>query len=254
MANRIREVLFLSIFFLCACVSEQKQQNDTVITLSRTEIAETVIAEIQNESSNNISYTSTPNPTNIPSVTPSPVPDTVILTGTGDSVIDFVNPFSISIVHITGNSIRNHFAVINYDANGEYLDLLVNTTDPYDGIRPMDFHHSEHTSRFEITSSGDWRIEVQPLTNARNLNLSGSIEGNGDDVIILSGPNPDLARISGNTESHHFSVTSYDSYGNYSDLLVNTTDPYDGTVILEKNVRILVINSDGFWRIEITSR
>ena len=66
---------------------------------------------------------------------------------------------------------------------------------------------------------------------------------------MLIGSKPDLAKITGNTESQHFAVISY---GKTSDLLVNTTDPYDGTVILSSDVILLEINAVGDWLIEIT--
>lgn len=77
---------------------------------------------------------------------------------------------------------------------------MVNTTDPYDGIVPLDFMADEHAARFEVKAHGDWTIEILPLSTARVLVVPGSIDGKGDDVILLTGSKPDTAIIKGNDE------------------------------------------------------
>lgn len=223
----------------------------------QTASVETVVAQVtQNSPTNTPKPSNTPKPTNTPQPTNTPLPPTstpspIILTGNGDSIVDFENPFNLAIVHITGNASSRHFAVKNYDGNGNYLDLLVNTTDPYDGIRPLDFGNNEHTTRFEVKAVGEWKIEILPLTSARVLNVPGSIEGKGDEVLILRGGKPDLAKIKGNASSRHFAIKAY---GNYADLLVNTTDPYEGTVIVRSDTVVIEIKAEGNWSIEITSK
>lgn len=223
----------------------------------QTAAAETVIAGVtENAPTDTPVPTDRPAPTDTPAPTETPLPPTttpepIIFTGTGDSIVDFVNPFQLAIVHITGNGQSHHFAVKNYNSNGETIDLLVNTTDPYDGIRPLDFRNDEHTARFEVNATGEWKIEVLPISSARVMAVPGIIEGQGDEVILLKGAKPDLAKIKGNSESRHFAVHAY---GNFSDLLVNTTDPYDGTVIVNEDVVVLEITATGIWSIELTAR
>lgn len=182
---------------------------------------------------------------------PTPAPKPIEFTGNGDSIVDFINPFDVAITHITGNASSHHFAVTNYGIDGNSIDLLVNTTDAYNGIRPLDFGRDEHTTRFEVKASDEWRIEILPITSARVLIVPGVIEGIGDDVIFLDGATPDIAKINGNTESRHFAVISY---GNHSDLLVNTTDPYEGTVIIKGNSTTIEIKANGSWSIEIIAK
>lgn len=198
------------------------------------------------------SKTPTPRPTNtrVPTATPTFTP--LVLTGTGDAIVDVELPENfIGLAHITGNAASRHFAVSNLDANNDQIDLLVNTTDPYDGIRPIDFRSDEHTVRFEVSASGEWTIEVIPLGLIRRVDVPGTVTGMGDDVIALIG-DPDTAIVVGNADGHHFAITGYG--GQQIDLLVNTTDPYNGTVLLDPDTLILEIKAEGEWTIEITAR
>jgi len=182
---------------------------------------------------------------------PEPEPEPIILSGSGDSIVDIDKPNLPMVVHVTGNVGSNHFAVKNYDSVGERIDLLVNTTEPYDGIIPLDFMTDEWTSRFEVTATGDWTIEVLPLSSIRVLSIPGKIEGNGDEVFVLTGGVPDLGIISGNSGSNHFAVKSYNGG---RDLLVNTTDPYEGTVMVDSGTILIEVIAVGSWTIEITSK
>jgi hypothetical protein len=197
--------------------------------------------------------TNTPEPTNTPTPTSTstPLPDPVVLTGSGDDIVDFENPFNIAIAHIVGNAGGRHFAIINYGADGSRYDLLVNTTDPYDGIKPIDFGSNEHTTRFEVKAAGSWTITVMPVTSAKVLDVPGKIEGSGDDVIFLIGGTPDVATVVGNQQGRHFAVVGY---GNRRNLLVNTTDPYEGKVVLGGDVRVLVVTGVGSWLLDVEAR
>lgn len=189
--------------------------------------------------------TVTPRPTN----TPEPSPTPIVFTGSGDAVVDITKANEPMLVHIVGNAGRRFFAVQSYDTTGNQLDLLVNTTDPYDGVRPLDFMANELTTRFQIQAVGKWTIEVLPLTAARVLEVPGTITGIGDDVVILRGGKPDTAKIKGNAGGRFFAVQGY---GARRSLLVNTTDPYDGTVILSNDTAIIEVRAIGEWSIEVT--
>lgn len=197
------------------------------------------------------SRTSTPRPTSTPTDTPTPTasPTPFVLSGSGDAVVDIEKSDEPALVHIVGNAASAHFAVINHGVDGERIGLLVNTTEPYDGILPLDFLDNEQTGRFEVTAAGAWTIEILPLTAMRQVEVPGEIEGTGDDVIGLAGGTPDTAVITGNAASSHFAVKGYGGSG--IDLLVNTTDPYEGTVILDSETFIMEITAVGPWTISI---
>ncbi len=83
------------------------------------------------------------------------------------------------------------------------------------------------------------------------LDIPGTIEGTGDDVNVLDGPLRDLAHIKGNEQKTNFVIWGH---GSSSDLLVNTIDSYEGTVVLAEDTILLEITAVGTWSIEVTAK
>lgn len=188
--------------------------------------------------------THTPKPT----ATDTPIPTPILLTGTGDSVVDAENPFGPALVRITGNAGSRFFGVTSYGADNEQIESLVLTTDPYSGTRPLDFRDGQHTVRFEVQAVGAWTIELLPLTSIRRMTVPGTVEGTGDDVIFLEGAAPDTATITGNADERFFAVTGW---GTRIDSLVLTTDAYDGKVIMRPDTSAIEVQAVGPWTIQV---
>ena len=176
--------------------------------------------------------------------TPRPIPESVVYEGSGDSVIEVVPPDDLYVFKITGNSEEDHFAVKSYDSYGERSELLVNTTDPHDGIS-MDA--SFDVSMLEITASGDWRIEIASMYAMDIIEQGQTYSGCGDSVLLVRSSGK-TATITGNASESHFAVKSY---GEYFDVLVNEVDPYEGTVMLEFAPLIFQITAVGDWTITL---
>lgn len=201
--------------------------------------------------------TSTPRPTNTPrptytprpTSTPTPRPEPIVLTGSGDSVVGFEKWKGPALAHIVYTGSGN-FVVWNYGPDGEKIDLLVNTIGQYEGTRPLDFMDDD-TVRFEVESSGQWKIEVLPLDHIRVEEVPGIIEGIGDDVVALIGKEPDLLKVDASSARSNFVIWGY---GKGVDLLVNEVAPYSGTVVVSRDTFILVIEAEGPWTIEVTAR
>ena len=197
--------------------------------------------------------TNTPRPTNTPAptLTPTPIPEPIILNGNGDSVVDMEKWSGPAIARITYTGSRN-FAVWNYDSNGEKIDLLVNIIGRYQGTVPIDFLDNQHTARFEVNASGQWEIQVLPLSEIRREQIPGTITGTGDDVIFLDGTNPDLLQIDATKAKGNFAIWAY---GNRRNLVVNEIATYQGTVVVSRDTIILVISEGGGeWTIEVTTK
>lgn len=188
-----------------------------------------------------------PTPTPVPP-TPTPAPQPLVYSGSGADVISIEKPGDPDepvLVYVRGNAEARYFGVTAYDAAGESTGLLVNTTDVYEGIVPLDFRDGETTTRLEVDSIGDWYIEIRPLLSARVTGAPGTITGSGNDVFIVQGT-LDTAHITGNADSRFFAVTTY---GSRSNLAVNTTDPYDGRVIIPTDTAIVEVSAIGDWSV-----
>jgi hypothetical protein len=192
-------------------------------------------------------YTSRPTNTRAPTRTPTPEP--ILLSGSGDSVVD-IDRDRIGIMHITYSGRRN-FIVESYDANGEEIELLVNTIGDYEGTIFFNIRDDDDIARLSIKSSGDWTIEVLPLSMTRHENIPGTITGKGDDVVYLTGGTPDILIIDASITSRNFIIFAW---GDDRDLVVNEIAPYTGTVIVSSSTMLLEIKADGDWSIEVKAR
>lgn len=178
---------------------------------------------------------------------PEPEPyvpaEPIIFTGTGDDVLELDELDYLYCFKISGNADARHFAVKTYDAEGNYSELLVNTTEPYSGIT---FDESCAVSVIEVKASGAWTIEVADLITIDQVAAGETYSGSGDMLFWI----PDhgkTATITGNAGAHHFAVKSYDNYVYYDDLLVNTTEPYDGKVMLGSDALMIAVTAQGDW-------
>jgi hypothetical protein len=167
--------------------------------------------------------------------------------GTGDQVLNLALPAKeVVFAHITGGDANSNFAIWTDDANNNHIDLLVNTTDVYTGNVPVNFANAP-VARIEVHSSGpsQWTISLQAIATARHE--PGSFQGTGDDVVITPVSPPSVYHITGGAANTNFAVWSYNAATNPVDLLVNTTDPYDGVVAVPPYHYIVVVTATGPW-------
>lgn len=153
-----------------------------------------------------------------------PIPSESFFTysGSGDDVITGLKVEDWSMLKVTHTE-SGHFAVKAHYSTEQYgYDLLINTTNPYNGGTTLLHPDMEYT--LEINAKGNWNVEAFTLGTSATDSFSGS----GDVVTPFFVPTSNAYSIV--TEgAGHFAVKGYYSDGKY-DLLVNTTDPYDGTV------------------------
>jgi hypothetical protein len=201
----------------------------------------------------------TPRPTNTPrpTATRTPKPEPIVLSGTGDSVVDVEKWRGLAIAHITYTGAGN-FSLWNYGEDNEKIDMMVNTIGSYEGTLPLDFLDIQQTSRFEIEASGQWEIQIIPFDDIRVVEVPGIVEGVGDDyVAVVGGGKPDTLVIDGSQNQGNFVIWGY---GIDRDLLVNEIGSYTGTVLVPSHiptandVLVLVIQADGNWSIDVKTR
>lgn len=155
-----------------------------------------------------------------------------------------------ALLSISGNNSESHFAITGYDANGNRTDLLVNSTSSYNGIVPIDLGSNTNTTRLEISASGYWSVEVYAIGAAQKINVPGTKSGSGDNVLWVEG-NPSIMELSGNQQGGHFAAFAYDGYGRRLKLLVNTTDPYNGKVIIPGETHLIQVSAEGSWNMRL---
>jgi hypothetical protein len=167
----------------------------------------------------------------------------VVLTGSGNTAVKLARKISgPTAVHITGNRAARDFAVHTADSN----QLLVNTTEPYNGIRPLDWDGGESTG-FHVQATGPWRIKLLPLSSVPIF--TKSVHGNGDAVLHFTG-NGSTATIIGNVAGVYFRVRAVGANG--TNELVNTTHAHAAQHRINPGPQFFEIQATGPWRITIT--
>ena len=125
----------------------------------------------------------------------------------------------------------------------------------------MDFEDS-HTTRFEVNGVGAWEIRICPLAPQymHVLKIPGKYQGNANDVVFFVGEGavPDTAKIAGNKSKGLFQVMPLkltDGEWHEDSALVNELfTPYEEERVLEKDTRGFVVDAEGPWTIEVTTR
>ena len=193
--------------------------------------------------------TPTPEP---PTPTPQPIFQGATFSGTGDDIIDLKGvpetPLLLTITH----SGQMNFIVQAYDDDNNLIDLIVNSIGSYEGKRPLNFGYRS-ASRLSIKADGHWTIQIDDISKASAIVVPGKLSGHGDDVILLQGEKPDTITLTHNGEMN-FIVTAFSSKARLLNLIVNEIGPYQGKNLLPANTKILVVQADGDWTIDITSR
>lgn len=169
--------------------------------------------------------------------------------GDGDDVVNLQGLPQPHVFEIYGNTDKRYFGVIAYNQNARRLDAIVNTTDVYHGIV---FLRVQSESTLEIKSQGRWEIKVLPFSDLRNVKKGTSISGNGDCVFLFSPENGNagIAHITGNYSNKYFGVIGYNKNLDRIDAFVNTTEKYDGKVLLRGNPQVFEIKATGPWTIQ----
>jgi len=93
---------------------------------------------------------------------------------------------------------------------------------------------------------------VLPLTQARHAAIPGTIEGTGDEAIVLQGPNaPDLLQADASAAAGDFVVWIF---SDTRDLVIDAVAPYVGTLAIPRDATAIGIKAQGPWRLEISTR
>jgi hypothetical protein len=183
------------------------------------------------------------------SITSMPAPG--VFAGSGNGLVEIGDLREPVLLQISGNQDGRHFSVIGVSAEDTSVALFVSTVEPYRGIRPLGFRRLVKPAMLQVNASSDWSIRILPLSAARAITVPGSVTGVGDDVIALACAHSCQATVEGNAARKHFSIKSL---GKSQKLLVNTTDPFAGTIAIPGGADYLEIRAAGDWSIEIVDQ
>lgn len=205
-----------------------------------------------------ISNRDTPEPTQPGGDTPEPtatktpeIPDPISLTGSGNSVIDFekwIGPAVLSATHDGDGD----FIVDNYSANNQKIGRLINTAGFYVGSLPLDFSGGTKTTRFDITADGAWELQIIPLDLARGEIVPSTLDGDGDDVIVIIDGDPGQMIIDASQTSDYFILWAFGAGSPVQ--LVNSEGEYEGTVTAPAGTTSFAVMTIGPWSIEMNAR
>lgn len=176
--------------------------------------------------------------------TPAPAKP-VTYQGRGDKVLSIKKPETGAVLLTATHKGSANFAVESLDTSLQEQDLLVNTIGRYSGTTLLD-KSGEETAKLKITASGTWKVVIKPLLSAPSF--SGSTKGNGDAVVIYTGP-VGTAKLT-HKGQENFAVWAYGESS--SDLLVNEIGNYSGENVMPEGPVVLAITADGSWTVAVS--
>lgn len=168
--------------------------------------------------------------------------------GTGDDIV-YINQYTqLVIAEITGNSSNSFFAVIPYLGEERYSSI-VNTTDSYTGVVPLNFS-SDNPDTLQVSAVGEWTIVIKSVSTLPAF-TDNLISGTGDTVIQFfdNRDNYQDITVTGNETEQFFSIIPYGCDGSRKFSLFVTSDKYSGTIRSSKGTCYLVVKAVGDWTI-----
>lgn len=179
------------------------------------------------------------------------VPTTTIppILGQGSGSGDAVEALSIidepGVVTFTHDG-EDSFTVWDLGETGERIGVLVDTTGPYTGTRPLQW--ATATTGFEIVADGNWSYVILPGSEIRDEECP--FVGEGDNVVHVrqysSAPGPAHITFDGNTD---FVIWTYGFMA--PERIVNAIGPYEGTVpVGDLMVTWDITANGGSWTID----
>ena len=176
-----------------------------------------------------------------------PTLEPVLLEGSGDDVVVLDSPISLAAMDVSANASSRYFGIKPILVSGDSGSSLVNTTDPFEGTVLLLGAGQDAIAGFEVSSNGPWSFTIKSIAEVSYLGPAETIEGSGDALIRLD-ETQGLTTISviGNEEGRYFGVRQH---GDSSFSVINTTDPYTGTVRLDPGTLLLEVTAIGTWSI-----
>ncbi|WP_193769116.1 O-antigen ligase family protein [Metasolibacillus meyeri] len=164
------------------------------------------------------------------------------LSGSGDSVTkSFTLEDGFVIVNSTHSGGRN-FVLTLYDANGNRVDMLVNTIGGYKGAQAIAIEAGEY--KYEVKADGAWTVNMSQEVPS-DVPPQGTAKGHGDSVVFM-----EIKSGSYTVQATHDGSRNFVIRANGSTLLFNEIGSYKGSKIQQVGdtaIYFFSINADGNW-------
>jgi hypothetical protein len=169
-----------------------------------------------------------------------------VFEGNGSATVQLVKPGDGPVIAEISHVGASAFVVTERHADGTRGNVLVEDRAGYHGIVLVDrpVGDDAETAGFDITADGSWRIVVRAVADAVRFGVAASGFG-GDAVVVYTGE-AGRARITHDGPGR-FAVWSHGE--GVSDLVVDTTGPYDEVVPFPRGDRVIEIRNSGSWSI-----
>ncbi len=176
------------------------------------------------------------------------------LIGTGDgdvSVNKWVGPALLHAKYTGGDVFGVQGLRSTYGDLG-VLKTLIDATGPYEGTVPLDFEQGSPTTGLQILASGPWVIEIRPLDSAKPYGVPATVNGKGDDVVLLEGGA--VGSIMGIAAGGgRFVVDGYDATGTQRPLF-DELAPFTGAVAVDAEMSAVAVHATGAWSLQIATK
>ncbi len=132
------------------------------------------------------------------------------------------------------------------------LKTLIDATGPYEGTVPLDFEQGQPTTGLQVLASGPWVIEIRPLGSVKPYQIPATVNGKGDDVVLLAGGavGSIMAIAAG---GGRFVVDGYDAAGTQATLF-DELIPFTGAVAVDAEMSALAVHATGAWSLQIAAK
>ena len=197
-------------------------------------------------------FTVTPTATPVPvSDTPeATIPSPITFSGKGNAILTVNKWRGPALIHITYTG-SGEFIAWNDNEKNRELQFILHVRSNYIGTQVLDMSDNEafQTQFLEIYTNGIWEIEILPFEHGRKVSIPSVITGLNNDVVFIQGSKPSLLEIQIDESGNYFQVSGQGNDGFVP--IIDGKPPYHGTVKIEQDLRMLIIEALGSWQIKV---
>lgn len=174
----------------------------------------------------------------------------VELSGDGDDVVLLETPVDVfAALKVSANAGGRYFGLEPVYPDGRSGTSLINTTDPFTGTVLVDGTRSGEIAGFEVRATGAWTFSLVSISQVPQLEPGSTFLGSGSDLLRVDETvGLTTLVVLGNAEGRYFGIRPH---GTRTSSLVNTTDPYDGTVKVPEGTVLFEVRATGDWELSL---